>query len=79
MKEFFKDSALSRKVKIPLRIVMMEQPMTPRQMAELRNRGELPLTTDQYQLEAGGEILGKGSIFEKEGKRFFKLMEEEVS
>jgi len=76
---FFETSPLSRKIKLPVRIILHEQKMTASQLADLKRKGEFTVTEKLYDLEAGGEILGTGKIMEKEGKSFFQLIEEEVN
>lgn len=74
-KAFLNHDFLNRKVKIPLRILLDVQQLSPDELMHYKSSGNISISDPLYLLEAGGEILGKGKITEKEGKVHFQLLQ----
>ncbi|MBN1409418.1 MAG: hypothetical protein JW969_01145 [Spirochaetales bacterium] len=72
---FFQNSPMSKKIKLPSRIVVHRTGLSPEDIVRIREDGKYSIGREEtvYELEIGGQTIGYGKMIKKGGKHFLKL------
>lgn len=72
---FLERSSVARRTRLPARLVLRREHLTPRQVLALQERGEYRMDgpVAWAELEVGGQVLADGEIVEREGKHYFRI------
>ena len=71
-----KDKGIFDRVKLPTRVIVHRMEQSARDLADVVKTGELvPRGGGTCELEAGGQVLARGTIVRHRGRYWFKVLE----
>jgi hypothetical protein len=76
IEQFLTTSKIAGTTRIPARIVVHRDRLSPHEIARIAEIGEYAIDTGKgiCELEVGGQVIGLGKIVRKGGQMYFKLL-----
>jgi hypothetical protein len=76
IQRFLEESPIAERIALPTRVVVKRLTLRPEGLSGIIESGSFtPSGEDVSELEIGGEVVARGTIVQKRGRRFFKVIE----